>query len=71
MKIPRTTLEIYIVTLVTGSIIVATMMGSQVFGLFVLLFWMAVAAIWLSIRKRKQTSDTRSPSNDDQPEKPQ
>jgi len=71
MKIPRTTLEIYIITLVTGSIIVATMMGSHVYGLFVLLFWMAVAAIWLSIRKRKQTSDTRTPSNDDQPEKPQ
>ncbi|MGC9456017.1 MAG: hypothetical protein ACP5DC_00705 [Halothiobacillaceae bacterium] len=53
MKIERTTLEISIITFVTGSIVVGTIIGGHVIGTFVFLFWMIVAAIWLSLRKRR------------------
>jgi len=68
MKIQRTTLEIYIVTLVTGSIILSTMMAGHVLGLFVFVFWMVVAAVWLVARKR--IADKRGQSSPDDPTQP-
>ncbi|MFP4154323.1 MAG: hypothetical protein ACOC02_00190 [Guyparkeria sp.] len=71
MKIERTTLEISIITLVTGSIVVGTVLGGHVIGTFVFLFWMVVAAIWLFQRKRQAPSagsSSREGANDHPPE---